>query len=338
MAMQQELDHHHQHHEDDHEDDHPLHIAVFPWLAFGHMMPLLELSKTLANKGHHVSYLATPRNISRLSSTTLPSLLTFIPLPLPQTPGLPDFAEATSEVSPDQVQYLKLALDSLQHHPFTTFLQEASPKPDWILLDFSTPWAIPIASKFSIPCVFFSVFTASFLTFIGPPSEITEGKGSRRLWENFTESRPAWIPFPSKLAYSLHGARNLMALTRAMLTVSRCLPALYDRQGRKALAPRTQGKWNCGLPLMLLPIYVDQEANARMVGERGFGVEVERRGEDGFFSREEVARVLRLVMLGEEGERVRVRAREMKKVFADREGQEKYVDEFVRFMKVHKKL
>ncbi|KAJ0982725.1 hypothetical protein J5N97_010980 [Dioscorea zingiberensis] len=97
MAMQQELDHHHHH-----EDDHPLHIAVFPWLAFGHMMPLLELSKTLANKGHHVSYLATPRNISRLSSTTLPSLLTFIPLPLPQTPGLPDFAEATSDVSPDQ--------------------------------------------------------------------------------------------------------------------------------------------------------------------------------------------------------------------------------------------
>ncbi|KAJ0982767.1 hypothetical protein J5N97_011022 [Dioscorea zingiberensis] len=484
MAMQQELDHHYHHHEDDHEDDHPLHIAVFPWLAFGHMMPLLELSKTLANKGHHVSYLATPRNISRLSSTTLPSLLTFIPLPLPQTPGLPDLAEATSDVSPDQVQYLKIALDSLQH-PFTTFLQEASPKPDWILLDFATPWAIPIASKFSIPCVFFSVFTASFLTFIGPPSEITEGKGSRGSPENFTVT-PAWIPFPSKLAYSLHGARNLMALYESNASgLSDACRYRMTAQGCKALAPRTcreverelvelledlhekpvlplgllapapptkdqvevdvekhkeifawldgqrersvvyvafgseatlsvellhelalglelsnlpflwvlrkplgsgdgvevlplgfeervRGRgvvvngwvpqlgvlghggvggflshsgWSsivealqCGLPLMLLPIYVDQEANARMVGERGFGVEVERRGEDGFFSREEVTRVLRLVMVDEEGEGVRVRAREMKKVFADRVGQEKYVDEFVRFMKVHKKL
>ncbi|KAJ0972284.1 hypothetical protein J5N97_020243 [Dioscorea zingiberensis] len=159
-------------------------------------MPLLELSKTLV---HHVSYLATPRNISRLSSTistTLPSLLTVIPLILSHPPGLTDLAEATSDISQAQVQYLKLALDSLQH-PFTTFLKKLLPNQT----GFSTPWAIPIASKFSIPCAFFSVFTASFLTIIGPPSKLTEGKGSRGSPENFTVT-PAWIPFPSKLAYS----------------------------------------------------------------------------------------------------------------------------------------
>ncbi|KAJ0982769.1 hypothetical protein J5N97_011024 [Dioscorea zingiberensis] len=206
------------------------------------MMPLLELCKTLANKGHHVSYLATPRNISKLFSTTtpttLPSFLTFIPLPLPQTPGLPDFAEATSDVSPDQVQYLKIALDSLQH-PFTTFLQEASPKLHRILTDFATPWAIPIASKFSIPCVFFSVFTASFLTFLGPPSELTTGKGSRGSPENFTVT-PAWIPFPSKLAYSLHGARNLMAAYENDASgLSDACRYRMTVEGCKALAPRT---------------------------------------------------------------------------------------------------
>lgn len=91
---------------------------------------------------------------------------------------------------------------------------------------------------------------------------------------------------------------------------------------------------------MLLPIYVDQEANARLVVERGFGVEVKRREEDGYFGKEEVVRVLRLVMVEDQGDgvRVRVRAEEMKKVFGDAVGQDKYVDDFVRFLKGNKEM
>ncbi|KAK6775059.1 hypothetical protein RDI58_026060 [Solanum bulbocastanum] len=48
------------------ENSKKMHIAVFPWLAFGHMIPYLELSKLIAQKGHKISFISTPRNIDRL--------------------------------------------------------------------------------------------------------------------------------------------------------------------------------------------------------------------------------------------------------------------------------
>ena len=52
-----------------------LHIAVFPWLAYGQVMPYFELSKFLAQKGHKVSFISAPKNIHRL-----PNLLSLINL------------------------------------------------------------------------------------------------------------------------------------------------------------------------------------------------------------------------------------------------------------------
>ncbi|KAK7840402.1 udp-glycosyltransferase 91a1 [Quercus suber] len=40
-----------------------LHIAIFPWLAYGQVMPYFELSKFLAQKGHKVSFISAPKNI-----------------------------------------------------------------------------------------------------------------------------------------------------------------------------------------------------------------------------------------------------------------------------------
>ncbi|KAF2285303.1 hypothetical protein GH714_042345 [Hevea brasiliensis] len=90
-----------------------LHIAMFPWLAFGHMIPYLELAKLIAIKGHQVSFTSTPRNIDsppKLHPNLVP-LITFVKLPLPWVDGLPAKAEATSDVPYDTVQYLKKAYD-----------------------------------------------------------------------------------------------------------------------------------------------------------------------------------------------------------------------------------
>ncbi|KAH0711392.1 hypothetical protein KY289_007351 [Solanum tuberosum] len=66
------------------ENSKKLHIAVFPWLAFGHMIPYLELSKLIAQKGHKISFISTPRNIDRLPQLppNLVPFLNFIKIPL----------------------------------------------------------------------------------------------------------------------------------------------------------------------------------------------------------------------------------------------------------------
>ncbi|KAJ0966268.1 hypothetical protein J5N97_027406 [Dioscorea zingiberensis] len=219
----------------------PLHIAVFPWLAFGHMMPLLELSKSLAKRGHQISFLSTPRNISRLIPKLPPnlsSLIHFIPLPLPKVHGLPENAEATSDVPPEKVKYLKIALDGLQQ-PFAKFLSESSKKPDWIILDFATHWAPSLASQFSIPCIYFVVTSSSSLAFLGPPHELSQSGSSRKKPEDFTVL-PDWIPFPSNLAYSLHGARRifhgLFDTSSGVSDISRFGSTLH---ACKLVAPRT---------------------------------------------------------------------------------------------------
>ncbi|KAF8397868.1 hypothetical protein HHK36_016793 [Tetracentron sinense] len=65
-----------------------------------------------------------------------------------------------------------------------------------------------------------------------------------------------------------------------------------------------------GVPIIAMPIHLDQPLNARMAVEIGVGVEVKRE-KDGRLERGEVAKVIREVVLEKEGEEVRRKAKEM---------------------------
>ncbi|OVA03618.1 UDP-glucuronosyl/UDP-glucosyltransferase [Macleaya cordata] len=67
-----------------------------------------------------------------------------------------------------------------------------------------------------------------------------------------------------------------------------------------------------GVPVIAMPMHLDQPLNARLVVELGLGVEVQRGGDGGCrFEREEVAKVIKEVVMEKEGEEVRRRAREI---------------------------
>ncbi|GLT42122.1 hypothetical protein SLA2020_161420 [Shorea laevis] len=87
-----------------------------------------------------------------------------------------------------------------------------------------------------------------------------------------------------------------------------------------------------GHSLILLPFIIDQPLNARVLVDKGLAVEVERR-EDGSFSREGVAQALRLAMVSEEGESLRIKAREAERVFGDLELHDSYLGRFVEYLK-----
>ncbi|KAK7361171.1 hypothetical protein VNO77_03217 [Canavalia gladiata] len=180
-------------------DEEKLHIVMFPWLAFGHMIPNLELAKLLAQKGHRISFVCTPNNIQRLPKLppNLARFIHYVKLPLPNVENLPENAEATSDVPYDVVRHLKTAYDALQE-PLTRFLE--SSQADWIFYDFTPFWAGSVASKLGIRSAYYSIFTPSLLGFLGPASSLMGHDQYRMKPENFTVS-PPWVPFPTTVAF-----------------------------------------------------------------------------------------------------------------------------------------
>ncbi|GJM96321.1 hypothetical protein PR202_ga13144 [Eleusine coracana subsp. coracana] len=133
----------------------PLHVVICPWLAFGHLLPCLDLAEHLASRGHRVSYVSTPRNIARLPPvrTDAAPLLELVALPFPRVEGLADGAESTKDVPFDKVELLWKAFDGLAA-PFAEFMRAACAaegrRPDWVIADPFHHWAAAAALEHKV--------------------------------------------------------------------------------------------------------------------------------------------------------------------------------------------
>ncbi|PPR88221.1 hypothetical protein GOBAR_AA32470 [Gossypium barbadense] len=87
-----------------------------------------------------------------------------------------------------------------------------------------------------------------------------------------------------------------------------------------------------GHSLVVLPFVIDQPLNARLLLDKGLGVEIER-SEDGSFSRDDIAKALRLAMVSAEGEKLRIQTREAAQVFGNRDLHDSYFNRFVEYLK-----
>ncbi|CAN6323246.1 unnamed protein product [Urochloa humidicola] len=140
----------------------PLRVVLFPWLAFGHLLPHLELAERLASRGHRVTLVSTPGNVARLvpppprssSAAAAGPHVDLVALPLPRVDGLPDGAESTNSVPHDKHALLFQAFDGLAA-PFAEFLAAACAddrrRPDWILVDIFHHWAAAAAAEHKVP-------------------------------------------------------------------------------------------------------------------------------------------------------------------------------------------
>lgn len=188
--------------------DGKLHIAMLPWLAFGHLIPFLELAKLMATKGHKISFISTPRNIHRLPQIPSPltSFINFIKIDLPKVENLPENAESTKDLPFDRVKYLKIACDGFKE-PITDFLKTSSP--DWIICDFATYWLGPIAAEHGVLTAYFSVFPALVLGFVGPQEVLMYGDNEQSE-ERQLSNRPRWVTFESEVRPSLFQVTRLL--------------------------------------------------------------------------------------------------------------------------------
>nr|CAB3455812.1 unnamed protein product [Digitaria exilis] len=351
----------------------PLHIAVFPWLAFGHMIPFLELSKRLARRGHAVTFVSTPRNAARLRAVPpeLSVRLRVVTLDLPVVEGLPEGAESTADVSPEKVPLLKAAFDCLAA-PFSALVGERGGgeadgvfdrKPDWIIYDL-------------IPCAMFLILPAALLAYVGPKHE--NEAHPRRTTEDFM-AQPPWIPFPTTTIFHLRheamsrasefqrNASGVADIDRLWKVHHHSCRLIIHRSCPEAepwLFPLLSDLFSkpvvpSGLllptdiaagdvtgddePFEAAARWLDGQPRrsvvygliARAMAVRGVGVEVARDG-DGSFSGEDVAAAVRRVMVEEEGEELARNAKELQRVVGDRVRDEQYVDELVEYLQRYK--
>ncbi|CAJ1963541.1 unnamed protein product [Sphenostylis stenocarpa] len=171
----------------------PLHIAMLPWLAVGHVNPYSELAKIFAQKGHFITFISTPKNIDRMPKIpkTLEPFINLVSLPLPHIEHLPEGAESRMDIPASKICHLKLAYEGLQDA--VSDLLKTS-KPDWVFYDFATEWLPAIAKSLNIPCAHYNLTAAWNKVFYDPPKEV--------LNSNFTLQdmcNPTWFPFQTTL-------------------------------------------------------------------------------------------------------------------------------------------
>ncbi|KAG6432997.1 hypothetical protein SASPL_104599 [Salvia splendens] len=166
---------------------------MFPWLAFGHMIPFFELSKLLAAKGVFVSYVSTPRNLQRLPAISSPLLeLVEIQIQMHPVDGLPVDCEATMDIQQVQTPLLKKAYDMLAE-PFEHLVDKV--KPDLIFLEFAAYRILDVAAKYGVSTAFFSVYAAATLAHLGQLAELKEGK--QHPSPECCAQPPDWMPSPN---------------------------------------------------------------------------------------------------------------------------------------------
>ncbi|KAF3943095.1 hypothetical protein CMV_030313 [Castanea mollissima] len=135
------------------------HIVIFPFMAQGHTMPLLDLSKALSCQGLKVTIITTPSNSSSISSyISRYSNIHLKEIPFPQVQELPKGCENMSELhSLDQLFLFCNATKQLQE-PFEETLRDMSKlqdPPTCVISDSFLGWTNASCCNFGIPRLVF---------------------------------------------------------------------------------------------------------------------------------------------------------------------------------------
>nr|UTK56350.1 glycosyltransferase 1 [Gastrodia elata] len=127
-----------------------LHLLFFPFMAKGHMLPMIDMAKLFAARGPRVSILTTPANAASIG----PSAVHLHVIPFPSTEfSLPDGCESrSSDLSDDALARFFHATASLRQ-PFDDAL--ANLRPDCVVTDMFMPWTHHVAAARGVPRIVF---------------------------------------------------------------------------------------------------------------------------------------------------------------------------------------
>jgi hypothetical protein len=145
-----------------------LSVAMFPWLAHGHITPYLARRLTSTDRraaGDNIDVtvhlVSTPVNLSAIARHQT-SRIRFVELHLPAPPDLPPELHTTKHLPSRLMSALKSACD-LAVPRFDALLDEL--RPNLLLFDFLYPWALLEAAARGMPAVHLSTCSAAATSF-----------------------------------------------------------------------------------------------------------------------------------------------------------------------------
>ncbi|KAG6710188.1 hypothetical protein I3843_06G162700 [Carya illinoinensis] len=135
-----------------------LHIFFFPYMAQGHIIPVVDMARQYASRGVKATIVTTPFNAPLFSKTIDKSkslgieigVLT-IKFPTKEV-GLPEGCESAHLVVPEMIQNFFRASNMLEQ-PLEQLLQKH--RPDCLVSDMFFPWSTDVASRCGIPRLVF---------------------------------------------------------------------------------------------------------------------------------------------------------------------------------------
>ncbi|XP_058113328.1 scopoletin glucosyltransferase-like [Magnolia sinica] len=134
-------------------------VVIFPFMAKGHTIPLLDLSKALSCKGLKITIITTPSNSPFiLQSTSNHPKIHTVELEFPIVEGLPKGCENTDQL-PSMDLYVPFvrATEQLQR-PFEQLLHQMSNGQDlpiFVISGFFLGWTLDVCNIFDVPQLVF---------------------------------------------------------------------------------------------------------------------------------------------------------------------------------------
>nr|XP_016502267.1 PREDICTED: beta-D-glucosyl crocetin beta-1,6-glucosyltransferase-like [Nicotiana tabacum] len=130
-----------------------LRVIMFPWLAYGHISPFLNVSKKLADRGFLIYLCSTPINLKSIVKKIPEKYSVSIQLieyHLPESPELPPHYHTTNGLPP-HLNYTLQKASKLSKPNFSKILKNL--KPDLVVYDVLQQWAEGVANEHNIPAV-----------------------------------------------------------------------------------------------------------------------------------------------------------------------------------------
>ncbi|KAG7961193.1 hypothetical protein I3843_09G003500 [Carya illinoinensis] len=149
---------------------HQLHFILFPLIARGHMIPMIDLAKMLAQRGVIVTMVIATLKVARLETSISRAIesglqIHVIQLQFPcQEAGIPEGCDTVDTLLSLGLSTKFLTSTSLLQQPVEKLLEKLAPQPSCIISDMSFPWTADVARKFHIPRLPFS--TVNCLTLL----------------------------------------------------------------------------------------------------------------------------------------------------------------------------